>query len=66
LIDAGRSLGLVKIEEYLWMVSQIKVGERAVGKLLKIGKESIQSITNPTQASILLSIITTISNYVVE
>ena len=43
LLDAGRSQKANKLPEYLWIVSQMKGGEKAIGKVLKLAQECINS-----------------------
>jgi hypothetical protein len=44
LIDAAKGQKLVKLPEYLWIVSQIRTGDKAIAKILKIGQDCISSI----------------------
>ncbi len=63
LIDAGKGQKLVKLPEYLWIVSQIKAGDKAVLKVLKIAQDCLNS-TDGNQFLIILPTLTILSNYI--
>jgi hypothetical protein len=63
LIDAGKNQKLVKLPEYLWIVSQIRTGDKAIAKLLKIAQDCINS-SESNKLAVILPILTTLSNYI--
>lgn len=63
LIDAGKAQKLNKLPEYLWIVSQIKAGDKAIAKVLKIAQDCINS-NEANKLSIVLPCLTILSNYV--
>jgi K+ transporter len=63
LIDAAKGQKLVKLPEYLWIVSQIKAGDKAVLKVLKIAQDCLNSVES-NQVSIILPSLTILANYI--
>lgn len=63
LIDSARSQKIDKIPEYLWIISQIKTGEKCIGKVLKLAQECINS-NAANKAAVILPTLTILSNYV--
>lgn len=49
--------------EYLWIVSQIRMGDKAVAKVLKIAQDCLNSDMND-KLSIILPTLTILNNYV--
>lgn len=62
LIDASKTNGVSRIE-YLWIVSQLKVNERAIDKLIKLGAQT-RGANNDLRSEALMPIVTTLANYV--
>lgn len=63
LIDAAKGQKLVKLPEYLWIVSQIRTGDKAVLKVLKIAQDCLNA-TESNKISIILPTLTILSNYI--
>jgi hypothetical protein len=65
LLHAGRTRTDNQLPEYLWLVSQLRVDQRSVSKLLKYGQEILAQAGpgSPLANEALIPIVSTLANY---